>query len=161
VYSPHRDPIAVGKRRPLPHVHHAVAVQVAFESKGLKPVFHVSSSRGETKPVFHFIGSRVETRRFLAMGQTGFNLYRGPHHALAPLRVLRVRGVGVTREGYTMGKQSEEEAREAIEAREASEEKPEVSNNKENNGGWRLRRGRQHVENLLGNMNFPTLGRRA
>jgi hypothetical protein len=33
-----------------------VAVQVAFESKGLKPVFH-------------FIGSRVETRRFQAMGR--------------------------------------------------------------------------------------------
>ncbi len=32
------------------------AVQVAFESKGLKPGFH-------------FIGSRVETRRFQAMGQ--------------------------------------------------------------------------------------------
>jgi hypothetical protein len=36
--------------------HRGVAVQVAFESKGLKPVFHL-------------IGSRVETRCYQAMGQ--------------------------------------------------------------------------------------------
>jgi hypothetical protein len=45
---------------------HRVAVQAAFESKGLKPVFH-------------FSGSRVETGRFQAiyyMGQLDFNLYR-------------------------------------------------------------------------------------
>jgi hypothetical protein len=42
-----------------------VAVQVAFESKGLKPDFH-------------FIGSRVETGRYQAMGHTGFNLYTAP-----------------------------------------------------------------------------------
>jgi hypothetical protein len=40
-----------------------VAVQVAFGSKGLKPILH-------------FIGSRVETRHLSSYGSTGFNLYR-------------------------------------------------------------------------------------
>jgi hypothetical protein len=42
-------------------LHRGVAVQVAFESIGLKPGFH-------------FIGSRVETRRFQARGSAGFNV---------------------------------------------------------------------------------------
>jgi hypothetical protein len=44
-----------------------VAVQVAIESKGLKPVSH-------------FIGSRVETRRLSRHGSTGFNLYSPAVH---------------------------------------------------------------------------------
>jgi hypothetical protein len=40
-----------------------VAVQVAFESKFLKPGFHL-------------IGSMVETRRFQANSETGFSLDR-------------------------------------------------------------------------------------
>jgi hypothetical protein len=43
------------------HVSLAVALQVAFESKTLKPVFRFI---GTLKPRFHFIGSRVETRHF-------------------------------------------------------------------------------------------------
>jgi hypothetical protein len=44
-------PAVEGRRRA-----HGVAVQVAFESKGLKPLFH-------------FTGPRVVTRRFQAMGK--------------------------------------------------------------------------------------------
>jgi hypothetical protein len=45
-----------------PGARHAVAVQVAFESKGLKPVFHLSASRVETRrfqatSICHQLGS--------------------------------------------------------------------------------------------------------
>jgi hypothetical protein len=57
-----------------------VAVQVAFESKGLKPGYH-------------FIGSRVETRRFQALWVNWIQLVQ-PHLELKDLRrrILRRRG---------------------------------------------------------------------
>jgi hypothetical protein len=68
----------------------AVAAQVAFESKGLKPGFHFIGERVETrrfqsyestkqrveKPFFHFAQVQgLETRRFQSYGSTGFNKY--------------------------------------------------------------------------------------
>jgi hypothetical protein len=77
--SPTTRPLGRRRRcRPPPR---GVAVQVAFESKGLKPVFH-------------FTGARVETGRFQAMGQ--------PHSsctaptaaaAVGPPKALQLRGV--------------------------------------------------------------------
>jgi hypothetical protein len=53
------------------HDVHAVALQVAFESKGLKPGYHIS-------------GSRVETRRFQAMGQLHPTCTASPRRTTAP-----------------------------------------------------------------------------
>jgi hypothetical protein len=53
----------------VPAALHPVVVQVAFESKGLKPGYHLIGS------------TRVETRRLSSCGSTtGFKLY-APHHA--------------------------------------------------------------------------------
>jgi hypothetical protein len=55
--------------------HHGVAVQVAFESKGLKAVAPLK-------------GSRVETRRFQAVGAL-FSTCTAPHHRHRPLGVAQ------------------------------------------------------------------------
>ena len=51
-------------------VRQGVAVQVAFESKGLKPGYHVT-------------GSRVETRRFQARGELQYFNVLQPHQGVA------------------------------------------------------------------------------
>jgi hypothetical protein len=59
----------------LRQLHQAVAVQDAFESKRLRPVFHFTA--------FHSTDSRVETRRFQAMGHSWIQRVQ-PHQVPVP-----------------------------------------------------------------------------